>query len=83
MPSITTLLRQATRYAPRYVASARATRIPIPPITRVQRRSASSSVSAVEAPDHLDENERSIFDKIKAELQPEKLEVRSLFSHYR
>ena len=42
----------------------------------ISRSYASEAVSPVEAPDYLDEGERKIFDTIKQELQPTKLEVR-------
>jgi hypothetical protein len=43
----------------------------------LQRCYASTAESAVEAPDYLDEQERKIFDTLKSELQPTKLEVSS------
>ncbi|TKA73342.1 hypothetical protein B0A55_06784 [Friedmanniomyces simplex] len=36
------------------------------------------STSSVEAPDYLDENERRIFDTLKSELRPTKLEVQDV-----
>lgn len=41
----------------------------------ISRSYATESPAAVEAPDYLDEGERKIFDTIKQELQPVKLEV--------
>ncbi|TKA25068.1 hypothetical protein B0A50_06132 [Salinomyces thailandicus] len=44
----------------------------------ISRSYATESPAAVEAPDYLDEGERKIFDTIKQELQPVKLEVQDV-----
>lgn len=46
-----------------------------PSLTRQWRTYATENVTAVEPPDYLDESERKIFDILKRELGPEKLEV--------
>ncbi|KAK3071282.1 hypothetical protein LTR53_008905 [Teratosphaeriaceae sp. CCFEE 6253] len=47
-------------------------------ITRAGRCYSSESTSAVEPPDYLDESERRIFETLKSELQPTKLEVQDV-----
>lgn len=40
--------------------------------------STATAASTPEAPDYLSEGERSVFDKVKTELQPELLEVQDI-----
>ncbi|KAK3071765.1 hypothetical protein LTR53_008060 [Teratosphaeriaceae sp. CCFEE 6253] len=48
------------------------------PITRAGRYYSSENSSTVEPPDYLDESERRIFETLKSELQPSKLEVQDV-----
>ncbi|GAB1741804.1 hypothetical protein NU219Hw_g7212t1 [Hortaea werneckii] len=65
-----------TRQTPSLVQPALAQR-PSAPIF-LSRSYASEAASGVEAPDYLDERERKIFDTIKGELHPTKLEVQDI-----
>ncbi|TKA61764.1 hypothetical protein B0A55_11461 [Friedmanniomyces simplex] len=47
-------------------------------LAQTPRTYSTESTSSVEAPDYLDENERRIFDTLKSELQPTKLEVQDV-----
>ncbi|KAK4546647.1 hypothetical protein LTR36_001864 [Oleoguttula mirabilis] len=60
------------RQAPRWTKAVRS----CSPVAR--RCYATESASTVEPPDYLDENERKIFDTIKSELHPTKLEVQDI-----
>ena len=54
--------------------------LPIPGTCSASRLYSATSESSVEPPDYLDERELKIFNMIKDELQPTKLEVCSIWS---
>merc|ERR1712000_645129 len=66
------------RQTPSLVKPAVAQR-PSAPIFLSRNYASEAASSGVEAPDYLDERERKIFDTIKGELHPTKLEVSSSF----
>ncbi|KAI7343871.1 hypothetical protein KC354_g15438 [Hortaea werneckii] len=51
---------------------------PSAPISISRNYASEAASSGVEAPDYLDERERKIFDTIKGELHPTKLEVQDI-----
>ncbi|KAI7538778.1 hypothetical protein KC331_g10141 [Hortaea werneckii] len=66
-----------TRQTPSLVKPVLAQR-PSAPIFLSRSYASEAASSGVEAPDYLDERERKIFDTIKGELHPTKLEVQDI-----
>ncbi|KAK5118272.1 hypothetical protein LTR62_002785 [Meristemomyces frigidus] len=52
--------------------------VPTETVQPLRRWYATEPATSVEAPDYLDENERKIFQTLKTELQPTKLEVQDI-----